>query len=438
MGQPTDNKSQIQLLKRQQLFNKFYDQLNIGQRNQLQDFYKSNTDKNYQAKSSNVIDQKLDSMILELWDTTTNKWVFDNKHIYTYNFNGKNTFDTYSEWDKYGTKWKNYSKSEYNYDSNDNTTTYTDYNWYESTNEWLADNKTEYNYNANGKDTLDIGFYWVDYDSLWGKDNKTEKAYDTKGNLILSIDYKYMFNYKYYQWRWSKNSKSEYTYDENGNKTLLKAYMWDNDSNNWKITDKIEYNNDANGNDTMYIYYSANDTSSGLEIVYKVVNTFDANKNNTSGTCFLWNGSDSQWIGAIKWEYTFDNLYAYLPYDFSVDNFKNRIIHATVYRYNGLDWFFDSKINFYYSSIDNTVIHDNYTSNDISVFPNPATDLVTFNLNVFANYFTIEIFDYLGRKMINQKLQNNLPVSVQNLPGGLYFYKLNDGKKLYTGKLLVK
>jgi len=84
------------------------------------------------------------------------------------------------------------------------------------------------------------------------------------------------------------------------------------------------------------------------------------------------------------------------------------------------------------TGVENTSEH----SDLFSVFPNPATDVVNFNfLDKAPSDYTIQFFDASG-KLIFQETNESM-ISVSSLNSGMYFYRMIDGNKAYTGHLSV-
>jgi photosystem II stability/assembly factor-like uncharacterized protein len=73
-----------------------------------------------------------------------------------------------------------------------------------------------------------------------------------------------------------------------------------------------------------------------------------------------------------------------------------------------------------------------------SVYPNPSKDFVTFDLPYNSKSATVELYDIQGKKVIQQKLTETKQIAVGHLPKGLYLYRLTDGEKVYSGKLVVE
>lgn len=83
--------------------------------------------------------------------------------------------------------------------------------------------------------------------------------------------------------------------------------------------------------------------------------------------------------------------------------------------------------------------------NSISVFPNPATDLVTFSYSLKSDVTNLEIsiYNVMGQKIATvicePKAEGNYtttwPIET-TLPSGIYFVKMNDGETLRIEKLI--
>ncbi|MFI5220095.1 MAG: T9SS type A sorting domain-containing protein [Bacteroidia bacterium] len=89
----------------------------------------------------------------------------------------------------------------------------------------------------------------------------------------------------------------------------------------------------------------------------------------------------------------------------------------------------------------NTVSVNELTNpnNSVTVFPNPAQDIIniTSTQNFTADLFVL--YDATGRKVIEQKINKTATVNVSQLRQGIYFYEVRDreGRKVY-GKLIKR
>ena len=75
----------------------------------------------------------------------------------------------------------------------------------------------------------------------------------------------------------------------------------------------------------------------------------------------------------------------------------------------------------------------NSTSN-ILVYPNPANDLLTIQLNSITENFTTEIFNTLGEKIYQSA--NNKTIDVSTFSQGMYFISVHQGNKILTAKFI--
>ena len=75
---------------------------------------------------------------------------------------------------------------------------------------------------------------------------------------------------------------------------------------------------------------------------------------------------------------------------------------------------------------------DEFNQLDISVYPNPTSDIVYID----GNYTQLEavVYDILGKQVINKSITNNIDVS--QLEKGVYILQLSDGVKLTTQRII--
>lgn len=82
-----------------------------------------------------------------------------------------------------------------------------------------------------------------------------------------------------------------------------------------------------------------------------------------------------------------------------------------------------------------TAIKDVDNANLVTIYPNPATNFISFNLND-KRIASISILNVIGKKLakmeVNPSNNSKLSFSLENIPNGVYIVQLNDTK----GKLL--
>jgi hypothetical protein len=75
----------------------------------------------------------------------------------------------------------------------------------------------------------------------------------------------------------------------------------------------------------------------------------------------------------------------------------------------------------------------------VAVYPNPASEQVSFTLPPGqSNRAVLHISDVKGSLLLSTPVTNNHPVSIKQLSGGLYIYRIIGDNRIYSGKLLVK
>lgn len=88
-------------------------------------------------------------------------------------------------------------------------------------------------------------------------------------------------------------------------------------------------------------------------------------------------------------------------------------------------------------------IEESAISHSVSVYPNPASNVLNFAVELGQNNSaSIQVVDMLGKKVLAKRINNNtekVSFNVSDLNEGVYFYSLNvDGKIIETKKIVVK
>src|SRR5436190_14507887 len=78
-----------------------------------------------------------------------------------------------------------------------------------------------------------------------------------------------------------------------------------------------------------------------------------------------------------------------------------------------------------------TAIPSDYSLSNILLYPNPATDFVSFDFGLAEADFTIEVFDMLGNKISTSGFASASNASVytlstQNLSDSFYFVRISN------------
>jgi hypothetical protein len=84
-----------------------------------------------------------------------------------------------------------------------------------------------------------------------------------------------------------------------------------------------------------------------------------------------------------------------------------------------------------------TSINEQVTT-EISMYPNPAADMVNISLNGDNSNATVSFYDTEGRMVINQVFNGQAEVNVSSLEAGIYFVKINTESNIEIKKLVIK
>ena len=77
----------------------------------------------------------------------------------------------------------------------------------------------------------------------------------------------------------------------------------------------------------------------------------------------------------------------------------------------------------------------------LHVYPNPFSDLITFDLNDIQLGGSLTIFDVKGSEVLTQPIPANLSrleVPTNNIQKGMYFYLIRQGSNIFQGKLVKR
>ncbi|MBK8954983.1 MAG: T9SS type A sorting domain-containing protein [Saprospiraceae bacterium] len=174
-------------------------------------------------------------------------------------------------------------------------------------------------------------------------------------------------------------------------------------------------------------------------------------------------------IGELLWQRTYVTPYFKLSdsslinlftfYDFAELNDKSLIIIGAYKRYLGSNDNFDQDAFVMildslgcfdidcelYSNVfklTHKVGVDNVGKSDIKIYPNPANDWLRINLdNVIENYFKIDVYDLIGRKILSAidyyLNTEGYQLDISKLKSGIYCLKIYDGNKHISNKMFI-
>ena len=169
---------------------------------------------------------------------------------------------------------------------------------------------------------------------------------------------------------------------------------------------------------------------------YSLDSNFASNEYNT---IYLWNFSVN---GNINWQ-----KYFYAPgLKLIVNDICKTSDGGCVLAGKVWDWqinpFYNSDIFFLKLDKNGNIIgsqgiNEIITQSEILVYPNPASDIINFDIGMFKD-FQLLVYNQLGQVVLEDKLtQGNSMINISNLKKGIYFYKLqNTNAKTISGKFV--
>ncbi|MBW6481979.1 MAG: T9SS type A sorting domain-containing protein [Vicingaceae bacterium] len=72
----------------------------------------------------------------------------------------------------------------------------------------------------------------------------------------------------------------------------------------------------------------------------------------------------------------------------------------------------------------------------LTAYPNPSTGLFTLKLPELVTNGTLTIFDYTGKQILQQPIKTAAKIDITSYAKGIYFYRVETEKELFTGKII--
>ena len=72
----------------------------------------------------------------------------------------------------------------------------------------------------------------------------------------------------------------------------------------------------------------------------------------------------------------------------------------------------------------------------VFVHPNPSNG--TFNINLGKSQWNVEVYDIMGRKVYESRMEGNSIIDLGLYPKGLYFLKANNESRTLTAKMVLR
>jgi hypothetical protein len=386
--------------------------------------------------------QIYDSIYMWPWDTIANDWANypDSKTInMVYDINNNNLSKTEQNWS--GSAWENYMKTTFSYDASNNQTSSLYQYWDGSA--WVNGDLYTNTYDAYNNITIQLYQDWIT--SAWENVDMATYTYDASNNNT-SLFYQYWDGSA-----WLNTSLTSYTYDVNNNMTGEVNQIWNGFTwvNSWQYT-SINYDGNSNLISILYQLWVNNTWNNSRQSTY----TYDANNNLTGGLDKSWNGN--VWVNAWQFADTYDannskikesgqrwdgstwvNEYQ-RTYAYDVNNFEKSYTYKS---WNNMGTKVTNGDSTYYYFHTVTGINDLFMPGKvITIYPNPATDMVTLNIDNSNNDdFKLNIYNESG-ELVRSKIlkQNQQQINIGDLSNGIYMVVIKTKEWSKNQKLIIK
>lgn len=385
--------------------------------------------------------QKLDSIVTQELNFDNQSWQYAGKDEFIYNPDLKNTSWLSKEWNPDIKAWEIRSKTELGYDSQKRVNSMTAYMSMESGQPLKLTSKFLNFYNSQGLQDSTLSYTTEDAGVKWILDMKQINHYNSSKQLI-KVDI------------WSLDEdlgilipgmNVEYTYTASGNiKTSGTKYIMEGEE---ILFSKTEYNYDASGKLISIEDSDLNVMTFALEKSYMTAYQYNSSGDASVEIYSDWNGT--AWIETEKDE----NIYSttnfsevvfplfYVLYSVDVESeitLNKQITSVNSFKKIDGSWKNTEKSNYYYSAATSTYI-DETNATLFNVYPNPASDAVSFRWKGNYESLNLQIYQITGVKALEQITYPGNLVSISNLENGIYFFKLLNGQQnVHAGKLIKK
>ena len=346
-----------------------------------------------------------DSLLVESisseWDPSSVQFVYTSKAIATYLPSNLTKENIFYDWDEDADDWTANLKIVFAYNNADSLLLEEYYYWDEDIQDWLLRYYADYYY--TNETLLDSVIEYTDSGSGLELSNKRILETNSEGLLVSET------GYIWEDIAWEPWWQDIYEYTPEGWLSRDTYYEWDQDEQRF-VEDYLDE----------FVYTAAGDITS--ETASEFEPDFDAWIPDYRSEIFYDEGVDGS---TIVWPNS--PMYETVTY-------HRKPIYGLFSFYDFDQWYVtDSTALFYGDLISSTIPLSQVR---VKTFPNPATNQISFegmDLHPGAN---ISFFDQQGKLAGSQSIQDNSSVSVSGLTSGAYFFRIRNGKELFSGKFI--
>ncbi|MBN1821136.1 MAG: T9SS type A sorting domain-containing protein [Prolixibacteraceae bacterium] len=419
-----------------------------------------------------------------LWNSDSSDWRGTARTLYGYDDNGNKILVEDSQWDSSLNEWIYQQKGVYQFDENQNRILNAAYIWDMSQNIWIGISKTEEAYNVDGEKLYKADFIWDGESNQWIGSNKEVYSFDDFGNRILSSVYKWDVEAKDWAFN-SDRSKSEYVYNGSGKITQKLDMNWNNNQNDWAYYKMYEYEYDNQNRNILYVESNWNSGKQDWINITKKEYAFDEYGNYILDATYNYNSEVDSLILYRKYEHAYDingrqilsiqmdsygnpyylggskteivydeegrffTMYSSYIWDneghcwrgtgkhiYDIDEFGYPLIDTEyLWDHVEFEWFESNRKTYYYTLVSTPEIE--LGKDNVLVYPNPATNFITFDLSEITKTAIVRLFDINGKLVLSEKLYPNKSISTKGLNSGIYFWKVTAEEEVGQGKIVI-
>jgi hypothetical protein len=349
---------------------------------------------------------------------------------YLYDTNHFIEQETWYEYSDSLSQWLPQDKVEYSCDINGNVLSIIVSNWDTTNTSWTYFSKFNYQYNTNNKIIEYISEEWDTLTNNWMKDEKHESIFDAFGYKIGKIESRYESN------SWILANKNEYILNTLHYVVEDNGYNWDNGSGSWvQSIFKSVYFYDIIGNMIESNELRWNDSSLVWEDDRRSLGTYDTN--------YVFNDLV---LPMHCWIFTFfysslTEPHPYYDFDNITHLFNCMLLSSEYKKWNSTTSLWNTYNESQYHYSDHTAsISENNSDFALKIFPNPASDIVTLNIDNTNNAdLTLNIYNVIGALVKTETLeQNRQQINIGNLTNGIYLVEIKSKEWTKIQKLIIQ
>lgn len=391
---------------------------------------------------SDVISQKLDSTVNQVYNELGSVWQKDYKDEFLYDEQMRNTDWIDSEWNLATSIWDAEFKAKISYGSNGLVSSMLWYDTDSLTNMFVESARYDYFYNLNGMPDSALTYFTTDAGVNWDLMAVQNNYYNASKQLIKTENRAFDFD----EGEMVQGMTTNYTYTALGKiKNSTSSFIIEGSEFQ---TNKSEYSYDASNRLSFIEYYDLNYFTFQLEKSDRDLFQYNANNDVSFQIYSTWTGA--LWMDEYKDEYEYGTMnlsqvafpvfFALWSEEDGQDELRFSKAINLINSYEMVDgaWTHTDINTFYYSASSSTGINE-FVNADFKIYPNPAKDVITFNWRGNNDQLALEMYQITGAKVLEQNVREGKEISVSHLVNGIYFFKLMFGQQIvYSGKLVKR